>query len=62
MVVLNELDRFHLVLDVVDRLPGLGSRGAYIRKEVQDKLVEHRRYIREYGEDMPEIRDWRWLS
>ncbi len=60
MVVLNDLDRFHLVMDVIDRLPQLGSSTAYLKQELQDKLIEHRHYIRDNGEDMPEVREWRW--
>jgi len=60
MVVLNDLDRFHLVQDVVDRVPGLGSRAAYVKQRMAEKLVDHKQYIREHGEDMPEIRDWQW--
>jgi xylulose-5-phosphate/fructose-6-phosphate phosphoketolase len=60
MVVLNDLDRFHLVGDVIDRLPGLESRGAYAKQFIRDKLVDHKTYIHRYGEDMPEIRNWRW--
>ncbi len=62
MVVLNDLDRFHLVGDVIDRVPRLGGRAAYVKQELRDKLIEHKRYITEYGEDMPEIRNWRWDS
>ena len=60
MVVLNELDRFHLVGDVIDRLPALGSRAAYAKQAMQEKLIEHRRYIMVHGDDMPEIRGWQW--
>jgi len=60
MTVLNDLDRYHLVQDVVDRLPGLGAKGAYLKQEAQDRLVDHRRYIVTHGEDMPEVRHWRW--
>ncbi len=60
MVVRNDLDRFHLVQDVIDRVPKLGSRCAHIRKAMTDKLVEHGRYIRQHGDDLPEVRDWRW--
>ncbi|HEX9694028.1 MAG TPA: phosphoketolase family protein, partial [Actinomycetota bacterium] len=60
MVVLNGLDRFHLVADVIDRVPSLGSRVAYVRQRVLDKLLEHKKYICRYGDDMPEVRDWKW--
>jgi xylulose-5-phosphate/fructose-6-phosphate phosphoketolase len=60
MTVLNELDRFHLVIDAIDRLPQTGSEGAYLKQQLQDKLVEHKQYICRYGQDMPEIRNWSW--
>jgi xylulose-5-phosphate/fructose-6-phosphate phosphoketolase len=60
MVVRNDLDRFHLVADVVDRVPKLGSNAAYLKQMVRDKLIEHRQYITERGEDLPEVRNWRW--
>ncbi|NLO90697.1 MAG: phosphoketolase family protein [Elusimicrobia bacterium] len=60
MAVLNDMDRFHLVQDVVDRLPQLGGKGAYLKQEMHDKLVSHREYIYEHGEDMPEILNWKW--
>jgi xylulose-5-phosphate/fructose-6-phosphate phosphoketolase len=62
MVVLNELDRFHLVSDVIARVPGLGRRAAYAQQAIREKLIDHRQYIARYGEDMPEIRDWSWSS
>ncbi len=60
MVVMNELDRFHLVMDVIDRVPALRQRAAYVKQLMQNKLVDHNRYVRQYGEDMPEIRNWKW--
>ncbi len=60
MTVLNDLDRFHLVMDTIDRLPQTGDAGVSLKRELQVKLIEHKRYIDTHGEDMPEIRNWRW--
>ncbi|PWB46197.1 MAG: phosphoketolase [Candidatus Methylomirabilota bacterium] len=60
MVVRNDLDRYHLVMDVIDRAPGLGYRAAHVKQAMRDRRIEHRAYIVEHGDDMPEIRDWRW--
>jgi xylulose-5-phosphate/fructose-6-phosphate phosphoketolase len=60
MVVLNDLDRFHLATDVIDRLPQLGYLAGYAKQALRDKLIEHKAYIRQRGEDMPEVREWRW--
>ena len=60
MVVLNDLDRFHLAADVIDRVPSLGAHAAYAKQAIRDKLIEHKQYITEHGEDMPEIRNWKW--
>ena len=60
MTVMNDLDRFHLVGDVIDRLPQLGSRAAYTKQALGEKLIEHKQYISELGDDLPEIRNWRW--
>jgi xylulose-5-phosphate/fructose-6-phosphate phosphoketolase len=60
MVVLNDLDRFHLVMDVIDRVPQLGPSAAYVKQALFEKLVEHKHYIARYGEDMPEVRNWKW--
>ena len=60
MVMLNDLDRFHLVIDVIDRVPGLGDRAAHLRQQMQERRLAARAYTREHGEDDPEIRDWTW--
>jgi len=60
MTVLNDLDRFHLFGDVIDRLPQMSSQAAYVNQFVRDRLVEHKQYIEKHGEDMPEIRNWKW--
>jgi xylulose-5-phosphate/fructose-6-phosphate phosphoketolase len=60
MVVLNELDRFHLAMEAIDRVPELGAKAAEARRRFAGRLVEHTRYVREHGEDMPEIRNWSW--
>jgi len=60
MTVLNDLDRFHLVMDTIDRLPQTGKEGIALKKQLQAKLIEHKQYIDENGQDMPEIRNWKW--
>jgi xylulose-5-phosphate/fructose-6-phosphate phosphoketolase len=60
MVVMNDMDRFHLVVDVIDRVRHLDLHAATIRQTIGDKLIEHTRYIESHGEDLPEIRDWKW--
>jgi xylulose-5-phosphate/fructose-6-phosphate phosphoketolase len=60
MTVLNDLDRFHLVIDVIDRVPGLSSRCAHVKQDMRDKLVSHRQYVCEHGDDMAEVKDWVW--
>ncbi len=62
MTVLNDMDRFHLVMDAIERLPQLGDTCSYLKQEMQDKLIEHKIYIRKNGEDMPEIKNWKWQS
>ncbi|OWK35569.1 Xylulose-5-phosphate phosphoketolase [Fimbriiglobus ruber] len=60
MTVLNDMDRFHLVMDTIDRLPQTGTKGVELKRLLGEKLAQHRLYIDEHGIDMPEIRDWRW--
>ena len=60
MVVLNDLDRFHLASDVIDRVPSLGPRAAYAQQAIRERLIDHQQYIAQYGQDMPSIRDWVW--
>ncbi|NLP11143.1 phosphoketolase, partial [bacterium] len=60
MVVLNDLDRYHLAMDVIDRVPKLGYAAAYAKQSLSGKLIEHKEYIMKYGQDMPEVRNWRW--
>jgi xylulose-5-phosphate/fructose-6-phosphate phosphoketolase len=62
MVVMNDLDRFQLVADVIDRVPQLGPKAAYAQQAIRDKLIEHKQYIAKHGEDLPEIRNWKWGS
>jgi xylulose-5-phosphate/fructose-6-phosphate phosphoketolase len=62
MRVQNEIDRFHLVRDVVDNLDHLGGKGAYLKQKMRDKLIEHKHFIDEHGEDLPEIRNWKWSA
>ncbi len=60
MVVMNDLDRFHLVNDVIDRVPRLGPSAVYVKQMLRDKLLEHKQYVDQYGDDLPEVRDWKW--
>jgi xylulose-5-phosphate/fructose-6-phosphate phosphoketolase len=60
MVVLNDLDRFHLCEDVIDRLPQLGSHAAYFKQAIHEKLIEHKEYISKHGDDVPAISGWKW--
>ena len=62
MAVLNDLDRFHLVIDVIERVPKITDSGAHVLQAMRDKLIEHKQYVVQYGDDMPEIRKWRWSA
>ncbi len=62
MTVMNDLDRFHLAMDTIDRIPQIEDKGAYLKQELKDKLVEHKQYIRKYGMDLPEVRNWSWAA
>ncbi len=62
MTVLNELDRFHLAMDAIDRLPHLGEKGVSLKQQLQAKLIQHKQYINQHGQDLPEIRNWQWSS
>jgi len=62
MTVMNDMDRFHLVEDTIDRIPQLGDKAAWLKQEMQDKLIHHKNYIRENGEDMPEVKNWKWKN
>ena len=60
MAVLNQIDRFNLVIDAIDRLPMLGDRASHLRQQMKDKLIDHKVYVAEHGDDMPEIKEWTW--
>jgi xylulose-5-phosphate/fructose-6-phosphate phosphoketolase len=60
MVVRNDLDRYHLTLDAIDRLPEQPKNVAYIKQDLRDKLIEHRQYVTKYGDDLPAVKEWRW--
>ena len=60
MTVLNDIDRFHLAMDVIERVPSLQRIGAHHKQHFREKLIEHKLYIAEHGEDMPEVHDWHW--
>ena len=62
MVMFNDLDRFHLVIDVIDRVPGLADRRSHLRQEMEEERLRCREYTREHGEDRPDVRDWVWPS
>jgi xylulose-5-phosphate/fructose-6-phosphate phosphoketolase len=60
MLMLNDMDRFHLVMDVIDRVPSLGSRASELRQQMVDERLHHRAYTREFGDDPTDVRDWTW--
>ena len=60
MVVLNDLDRFHLAEGVIDRLPQLGARAAYFKQAIHDRLIDHKQHIAKFGDDLPQIAGWKW--
>jgi xylulose-5-phosphate/fructose-6-phosphate phosphoketolase len=62
MVVRNDLDRYHLAEDVIDRLPNLPGNVAYIKQDLREKLIEHKQYVTTYGDDLPEVKEWRWQA
>ncbi|HEY8160614.1 MAG TPA: phosphoketolase family protein [Methylobacter sp.] len=62
MTVLNDMDRFHLIMDAIDRLPQTGTKGIYLKQQLKDKLIEHKQYIARHGQDLPEIRNWKWSN
>ena len=62
MVVRNDMDRFHLAAEVINRVPKLGYLAAYAKQDMRDKLIQHKEYIERYGDDLPEIRDWKWTG
>ena len=59
---MQDLGRFNSAMDTIDRLPQTGDKGIYLKQQLKDKLIEHKQYIDKYGEDMPEIRNWKWSS
>jgi xylulose-5-phosphate/fructose-6-phosphate phosphoketolase len=60
MAVMNQIDRFNLAIDVIDRVPRLQDRSGHAREWLKNKLIEHRIYVRTHGQDLPEVRDWQW--
>ena len=60
MILLDELDRFHLAIDAIDRLPQTGDKAICLKQRLKDKLIEHKQYLQKYGQDPPEVRNWKW--